>query len=181
MEKWDARFMTLARHVAMWSKDPSSKCGAVIVDDLRRVVSMGFNGFARGTNDSEEFYTDREYKLANVIHSEENAILLAGEPVRGYTMYGTSMPCSSCTARMIQAGISTVVVPTGREDAFWFRECSDWNDSHDMADLQLRAAMVSLQIMDYTGFDARELMGPLHPYWSGPSHVHFRQFNLHGG
>jgi dCMP deaminase len=161
----------------MWSKDPSTKCGAVIVDDLRRVVSMGFNGFARGTDDSEEFYTDREYKLANVIHSEENAILLAGEPVRGHTIYCSGMICSACCARAIQSGISKVVVPTGREDAFWFRECSDWNDSHDMADLQLRAAMVSLQSMDYTEFDARKLMGPLHPYWSGPPHVHFQKEN----
>jgi dCMP deaminase len=163
MDKWDARFMTLARHVAMWSKDPSTKCGAVIVDDCRRVVSMGFNGFARGTDDSEEFYTDREYKLANVIHSEENAILLAGEPVRGHTMYITGMTCSGCCARMIQAGISKVIVPLNEEDAFSYRH--DWTGSFGMAYVQLGDAGVSLIMLEATGFDATELMGPRHPFY----------------
>jgi dCMP deaminase len=42
---WDLRFLTLAKTVSTWSKDPSTKVGAVIVDKNRRVVSLGYNGF----------------------------------------------------------------------------------------------------------------------------------------
>ncbi len=35
-EKWDRRFIELAQHIATWSKDPSSRVGAVIVDEHRR-------------------------------------------------------------------------------------------------------------------------------------------------
>jgi deoxycytidylate deaminase len=28
MSKWDNRFLELARHVAQWSKDPSTRTGA---------------------------------------------------------------------------------------------------------------------------------------------------------
>jgi len=37
-EKWDKRFLDLAEFVALWSKDPSTKCGSVIVDDNKTTV-----------------------------------------------------------------------------------------------------------------------------------------------
>ena len=43
-EKWDRRFMDMARLVASWSKDPSSQVGAVITRG-KFVISVGFNGF----------------------------------------------------------------------------------------------------------------------------------------
>ena len=44
----------LAKHIGSWSKDPSTKVGAVIVDDKNRIVSVGYNGFPRGVEDSEK-------------------------------------------------------------------------------------------------------------------------------
>ena len=41
--KWDKRFLELSRHVSNWSKDPSTKVGAIITDGIK-IVSMGFNG-----------------------------------------------------------------------------------------------------------------------------------------
>jgi deoxycytidylate deaminase len=41
--KWDRRFLELARHVAAWSKDPSTQVGAVVAEG-KRVVSLGYNG-----------------------------------------------------------------------------------------------------------------------------------------
>ena len=41
--KWHKRFFDLAYLVASWSKDPSSKIGAVIVDSRNRVISTGYN------------------------------------------------------------------------------------------------------------------------------------------
>lgn len=112
--KWDSRFIDLARVVAGWSKDPSTKCEAVVVRPLdRSVCSVGFNGFPRGCSDAEELYEEREVKLERVVHAEMNALLFAPESVRGYTLYtappGIGPSCQRCTAHIIQAGISDVV------------------------------------------------------------------------
>jgi dCMP deaminase len=53
-EKWDRRFLNLAAHISTWSKDPSTKVGAVLVNELQQVVGMGYNGFARGVVDTDE-------------------------------------------------------------------------------------------------------------------------------
>ena len=49
---WDARYLNLAKDVSEWSKDPSTKVGAVIVGDKHQIVSQGYNGFPRGFKDS---------------------------------------------------------------------------------------------------------------------------------
>lgn len=109
--KWDERFIELARLVATWSKDPSTKTGAVIIDTKRRVVGIGFNGFPRGVKDSESRYQDRELKYKLVVHCEANAILNANGSVVGCTIYTTKMPCTECTKLIIQAGLLHVVIP----------------------------------------------------------------------
>jgi dCMP deaminase len=159
-DKWDTQFLFLARHIAGWSKDPSTKCGAVIADG-RRIVSVGFNGFAAHTDDDPALYLDRVYKLEHVIHCEENAIIQAKCDVTGMTMFLTGAGCSRCTARLIQAGIMRVVIPTPEEDAFFYR--GDWNASFEMAAKQLADADVELHVMEPTGYDAKYLMGPEHP------------------
>lgn len=90
-------------------------------------------------------------------------------------MYLTGMSCASCTARMIQTGITRVVIPCCEEDAFWYRD--HWQESFDRAEVQMISANVELKILDFTGFDCRELMGPLHPYWKGERHPYFDRFD----
>ena len=97
-EKWDRRFIELAQHIATWSKDPSSKVAAVIVDEYRRVVSVGFNGFPAGVSDEE---VPRERKLLRVVHAEVNALAFATAPVRGCTIYVTHPCCANCAAILI--------------------------------------------------------------------------------
>jgi len=109
--KWDNRFMALARHIAMWSKDPSTKVGAVIVDEKRRVIGHGYNGFPRGVEDSDERYSDREVKYKHVVHAELNAILNSRGGVEGCTLYTTLEPCTECAKAIIQSGITRVVLP----------------------------------------------------------------------
>lgn len=106
---WDDRFMQMAALVATWSKDPAGKVGAVIVDSSNRVVSIGFNGFPRGTSDSQDLYEDRDEKIRRVMHAEANAILFAQRDLSGCTLYSTRQPCGQCAAMAIQAGISRVV------------------------------------------------------------------------
>ncbi len=158
--KWDVRFIELARHIAQWSKDPSTKCGAVITEG-KFITSVGFNGFAQFTDDSLERYEDREYKLENVIHCEENAIISAQRDLIGHCIYLTGAGCSRCTARVIQAGIMRVVIPCKAEDAFSYR--TDWDGSFERAKAQLDHADVELLVLEPTGFSPFELMGPKHP------------------
>jgi dCMP deaminase len=110
-EKWDKRFLDLAEHVAQWSKDPSTKCGTVIVRPDKTIASLGYNGFPRGIEDKQELYDNREEKYKRVVHGEMNAILNARESLMGYTLYTHPGPCSCerCTVHIIQAGIKRVV------------------------------------------------------------------------
>lgn len=126
--KWDSRFLALASHIAQWSKDPSTKVGAVIVRPDNTICATGYNGFPRALDDSPELYEDREKKLGRVVHAEMNAILTAPEPVAGYTLYATLMPCSTCILHVIQAGIMRVVtpVPTKEQRERWnFQKTAD--------------------------------------------------------
>lgn len=106
--KWDTRFMNLAYEISTWSKDPSTKIGAVIVKG-KGIVSTGFNGFPKKTSDFVELYKNRETKLLRVLHAEINAILYAKCDLTGCTLYCTAPPCCQCTAAIIQSGISKVV------------------------------------------------------------------------
>lgn len=107
--KWERRFFELARHVSTWSKDPSTQVGAVIVSDDKRVVGMGYNGFARGVKDTKLRYADREQKYPRVVHAEPNAILNATGSVKGCSLFAWPLnTCAACAALIIQAGIVTV-------------------------------------------------------------------------
>ena len=48
--------MQLAEQISTWSKDPTSKIGAVAVGDKGQVLAQGYNGFPRGMDDNELFY-----------------------------------------------------------------------------------------------------------------------------
>lgn len=107
-ETWDKRFLSLAQHIAQWSKDPSTKVGAVIVDQNRRIVSTGYNGYPKGVSDTIDT-DEREIKYKKVIHAEKNAILFAKQDLTGCTLYVTHHPCSQCAGYILQSGISHVV------------------------------------------------------------------------
>lgn len=120
MNRWDRRFLDLARLVASWSKDPSTQVGAVIVRPDRTIASLGFNGLPRGVEDRADRLDDRPTKYAMTIHAEMNAILSAKESLAGHTLYVFPLhPCSNCAAAIIQAGISRVVTVPGDGDGRW--------------------------------------------------------------
>ena len=112
MKNWDAWFIGLAKYVSTASKDPSTKVGSVIVDEDRRVVSLGYNGFPRGIEDSEDRLNNRDVKYKIVIHSERNSLLFARGSVKNCIIYTyPMMPCAVCASMIIQAGIKKVVAP----------------------------------------------------------------------
>jgi len=110
LNHWDHRFLGLARHIAGWSKDPSTQVGSVIVDPMLRVVSTGFNGLPSGVEDTIERLSNRSIKYDMVVHAERNAIIDAKRDLSGASLYvWPVMPCSVCAAMIIQTGVSEVV------------------------------------------------------------------------
>lgn len=110
-QKWDLRYLTLAKLVASWSKDPSTKCGAVIVNPNNEIVSIGFNGFPKSVIDSEERLNNRQTKLQMMVHAERNALIFAKQDLHKCTIYTyPMMACSECAAMIIQAGISLSLI-----------------------------------------------------------------------
>jgi dCMP deaminase len=110
--KWDTRYLEMAQLVSTWSKDPSTKVGAVIVNKDNEVVSVGYNGFPRKIFDTETRLNDRDIKYKMVVHGEVNAMIFAKQDLEGCTLYTFPfMPCSVCAGQVIQHGIKRVVAP----------------------------------------------------------------------
>jgi dCMP deaminase len=112
--KWDLFFMGMAKYMSTASKDPSTKVGAVIVDRDNIVQGMGYNGFPRGVEDSDERYADREWKYPLVVHAEANAIINAGKRAKGARIYvwpTLMMPaaCPECAKLIVQSGLKQVI------------------------------------------------------------------------
>lgn len=110
---WDEYFMGVARLSALRSKDPSTKVGACIVNENKRIVGIGYNGFPYGCSD-DEFPWERsgeflDTKYPYVVHAEPNAILNSTTPLHGATIYVTLFPCNECSKLIIQSGIKEVV------------------------------------------------------------------------
>ncbi|MBO4294130.1 MAG: dCMP deaminase family protein [Alphaproteobacteria bacterium] len=111
-EKWNKRFMELAFLVASWSKDPSTKTGAVVVGPDKEIRATGYNGPVRGVDDDVQERFERPVKYEFFEHAERNALYnacLTGVSLKGCVMYATHAPCTDCARAIIQAGIKTVV------------------------------------------------------------------------
>lgn len=141
-DKWDRRFIGLARHIAAWSKDPSTKVGCVVVGPDREIRSTGFNGFPRGIEDSEGRLGDRQLKYPLICHAEENAIMHAariGLALKGCSAYVTWPPCTRCARSLIQAGVRTVLYPAELEIP------ERWREDFEMSTEMFREAKVEIR------------------------------------
>ncbi|MBR59099.1 MAG: hypothetical protein CMH54_13910 [Myxococcales bacterium] len=145
MTNWHQRFIELARHIAGWSKDPSTKVGCVIVGSDREIRSTGFNGFPRGINDTEERLHDREKKYPLICHAEENAIMHAariGVSLKDCSAYVTWPPCTRCARSLVQAGVREVRYPSGLEIP------ERWMDDFDLSNQLFQEAGVDVYPVD---------------------------------
>ena len=131
--EWQNRFIDLAFHIANWSKDPSRKVGAVLVNSDKQVIGMGYNGFARGVDDDYYRYDDREQKYSMIVHAEVNAILNSNGDTRDSSLFCTLCPCPQCMAMLIQAGVKEVFYMD-----IWTPE------TYDKASIQAKEAGVNL-------------------------------------
>ncbi|AHI53995.1 deoxycytidylate deaminase [Spiroplasma sabaudiense Ar-1343] len=118
---WDEYFMAIAELNAMRSKDPQTQVGCVVVNNLNKIISSGYNGFPRGIsnddypwerNSSDEFQNKYPY----IVHAEMNAIVSSRDDLSGCDIYTTLFPCHQCTKVIIQAGIRHVYFGSNKYD-----------------------------------------------------------------
>lgn len=110
---WDQYFMGVAKLSAMRSKDPNTQVGACIVNEKKRIVGIGYNGFPIGINDDDYPWESSgaylETKYPYVVHAEPNAILNSTVSLENATLYVTLFPCNECAKLIIQSGIKEIV------------------------------------------------------------------------
>lgn len=160
--KWDRRFLEMAKLVSGWSQDPSTKTGAVLVTPDRRIISVGYNGFAQGVHDTEERYRERKkYKYRMTIHCEDNAVIFADRILlKGSCLYTWPfLPCSRCSAKMIQCGIKRVVSKEYLKLEEPDRE--DWASEIELGSAQFNEAGVEIVVYpDRMFYDPKDLGDP---------------------
>ncbi len=120
------KFINIAKEIAALSKDPSTKVGAIALDDQMNIIATGYNGFPRGVDDDPARYNDRPTKYKLISHSEQNLVAQAaysGHSLAGSTVLLTNLfPCSSCAKSLIQAGVKRVLSPPPDTDPRWADE-----------------------------------------------------------
>lgn len=110
--KWEERFLALAEETAGWSKDESTKVGAVLVDSDKIVRCVGYNGIPRKVRDDIQRRYTRPEKYMWFNHAEMNLLsncARIGVRTEGCTLYVTHHPCAACARSIIQSGIERVV------------------------------------------------------------------------
>lgn len=133
------KYMSLAREISTWSKDPSTKVGAIAVGKHGQILSQGFNGFPRKVLEPNYRWNQRETKLRFVVHAEMNTIFnasLTGVSLEGSTLYVYPLyVCHECAKGIIQAGIKEVYVVEQEVPELW-------KDSCRLAEVMFREASV---------------------------------------
>lgn len=152
-DKWHSRYIDIAKVVSHWSKDPSTRVGAVAVGSKGQVLSQGYNGFPRKINDGPERLQDRETKYHYIVHAEMNCIYNAtynGVSLDGSTMYVYGLPiCSECAKGIIQVGVKKVVMP--------YQDVPEkWQESFNLTKSMFDEAGVEWKMIDYEGINSRD-------------------------
>ena len=132
MNKWDKRFMEMARLVATWSScyQENRHIGAVIVKN-NRILTTGYNGAPQGVKSCVEkgeclrrklnIASGTKQELCYAVHAEQNAIVQAARQsvnIDGATLYCTHQPCIICAKMIINSGIRRVVYEHGYPDDY---------------------------------------------------------------
>tara|TARA_R110000823_G_scaffold97570_2_gene211893 strand:+ start:1771 stop:2289 length:519 start_codon:yes stop_codon:yes gene_type:complete len=130
--------LKLAYDVSGWSKDPSTKVGAVIARD-KDILGVGYNGFPSAIEDAEATLNDRALKYPRVIHGELNALKHSKVDVTGATLYTWPFqPCSACTIQMINYEVARIVAPSYEDDN------PTWIESFKNADVLIKEGGIEL-------------------------------------
>jgi dCMP deaminase len=140
--KWDKNFLSLAQQIALWSKDPSTKVGAIIVNKDKRIITTGYNGIPQYLNDNIKKRQIPPIKYYWFEHAERNAIYQAakfGVSIKNCILYTTLYPCTDCARGIIQSGIIRIV--TLRRN----KEKKQWIESWETAEEMFKEAKIKIK------------------------------------
>ena len=108
------QFLATAQALAeTFSKDPSTKVGAVLVDpsDFNQITE-GYNGMPRGMDEGPFERHVRPLKYAFYEHAERNAIYnVVRSKLKGSIAVTTAFPSISCVRALLAVGASELVAP----------------------------------------------------------------------
>jgi len=121
---WDEYFMLQAMLASFKSKDPSTKVGCVFVDSENHQITMGYNGFVAGIDESklpwgkDPSVSLEHQKYAYVVHSEANAILHSKSSLEGSRCYVTLFPCNECAKLISSKKVSEIVYLSDKHQTY---------------------------------------------------------------
>lgn len=148
MNKWEQRFLDVADHIATWSKDPSTKVGAVLFNSKNRIKSVGYNGFPEYIKDDDRL-NDRETKYKIIQHAESNLItncVQEGISTKDCYMAISLFPCTKCAGLIISSGI-TKIITRWPDDEFLIR----WKDELEFSMKLFKEANVKIELLNCYG------------------------------
>lgn len=131
--------MVMMNTALLW-KDRSTcarrSVACVLADKEGRVLSIGYNGVAKGLPHCNEGNECEGAKLAvgadkcEGIHAEQNAILQCNDIDRLYTAYVTLSPCRSCIKLLLNTPCQRIVFMKEWDDTFsrslWLATGREW-------------------------------------------------------
>ena len=117
-----------------YSRDPSTKVGAAILDHSNSLWALAINDYPHYIDRPacDDLPENRSVKLDNTDHAELNSIREAnfnGVPLDGKIMLTTLFPCNGCMREIKFAGITDVIAPN-EEDA---ERLQRWVESFERA------------------------------------------------
>lgn len=121
MSKSDKFYILAKYHAELFSKDPSTKVAALILDQNNNILSLGYNGLPRKFEETPDRW-EKPMKYNYVVHAEANAIATAarnGVKLDGSSIVSTLFPCNECAKLIIQSGIKKIITKKPDENSSW--------------------------------------------------------------
>lgn len=150
-KEWVKYMFDICESISKKSKDPSTKVGCVITNNVNSIISTGYNGFPICVKDDINKFKnryERPLKYMFTSHAEENAIAFAarnGVKLEGSSLYVNRMvPCTRCTRLIIQSGIKNIFV---YEDAPR-STLNRWEDEYGVSETMIKEAKIKLFIFN---------------------------------
>ena len=119
---WDEYFMLQAMMASFKSKDPATKVGSVFVDQNNHQLTMGYNGFVAGVDESRlPWGKDKDQPLEHqkysyVVHSEANAILHSPVSLSNSKCYVTLFPCHECAKLLASVKVREIIYLSNKHE-----------------------------------------------------------------
>lgn len=141
------KYYKLARFTAdTFSKDPSTKVGCILLKpESLQVLSIGYNGMARGIDEKVPARWERPTKYLWIEHSERNCLYNAcrsGTCTDNSIAVVTMFPCTDCCRALIQSGVKTIVSPVPDF------ENKNWGESFKISEEMLQEAKVQVVLLN---------------------------------